>query len=472
MAKKKLIFVVDDEDLVRWTLEEALKDEGYEVRSFEDAEKMLDDFSKSSPHMILLDIQLPGKSGIEALEIIKKDFPEQLVVMITAYGDVETAVKSMQLGARDFISKPFEISELKLKVDRFIEEVEIKGELRRHQTELIQKNAFGNMIGNSIAMRKIFDVAKKVRDIPTARVLITGDSGTGKGQLARAIHYTAFNADKRFVEVSCVNIPDSLLESELFGYEAGAFTDARTAKPGLIEEADAGTLFLDEIGDMASSLQSKILKVIEEQRFTRLGGIRPISVEIRLLAATNRDIEQLVKDGLFREDLYYRLAVVNIHLPPLRERDDDVILLAKHFIEKLNNTLNRDFKSIAPDAMNAMRAYPWPGNVRELQNTIERTMILETGPIIKLSYLPDEISKYAKIGESMDRGLDTLDQMEKKHLMRALNATECNVSKAAELLGINRTTILRKLEKWGIDMKELRSKKDDDDKENNDLPQV
>lgn len=462
MAKKKLIFVVDDEDLVRWTLEEALKDEGYEVRSFENAEKMLDDFSTSSPLMILLDIQLPGKSGIETLEIIKKDFPEQLVVMITAYGDVETAVKSMHLGARDFISKPFEISELKLKVDRFIEEVEIKGELRRHQTELVQKYSFGQMIGNSIAMRKIFDIAKKVREIPTARVLITGDSGTGKGQLAKAIHYTAFNSDKRFVEISCVNIPDALLESELFGYEAGAFTDARKAKPGLIEEADSGTLFLDEIGDMPFGLQSKILKVIEEQSFTRLGGVKPMSVEMRLLAATNKNIEQLVKDDLFREDLYYRLAVVNIHLPPLRDRDDDVILLAKYFIEKLNKTLNRDFKSIAPDAMNAMRGYHWPGNVRELQNTIERIMILETGPIIKLSYLPDDISECVQTGISRERGLDTLDQMEKKHLMRALNATENNVSKAADLLGINRTTILRKLEKWGIDMKELRGKKDDE----------
>ena len=210
---------------------------------------------------------------------------------------------------------------------------------------------------------------------------------------------------------------------------------------------------------MATSLQSKLLKVIEEQNFTRLGGIRPISVELRLLTATNRNLEQLVKDGIFREDLYYRLAVVNIHLPPLRERDEDVILLAKHFIEKLNKILNRDFKSIAPDAMNAMRAYPWPGNVRELQNTIERIMILETGPVIKLEYLPDDISKYVQSGASMDRGLDTLDQMEKKHLMRALNATEFNVSKAAELLGINRTTILRKLEKWGIDMKKLRRKK-------------
>ncbi|MCD6216673.1 sigma-54-dependent Fis family transcriptional regulator [bacterium] len=463
MAQKKLIFVVDDEDLVRWTLEEALKDEGYEVRSFEDAEKMLEDFSVSSPHLILLDIQLPGIDGIEALEKIKKDFPEQLVVMITAYGDVESAVKTMQLGARDFISKPFEISELKLKVDRFIEEAVIKGELRRHQTELKSKYSFGQMIGNSVAMRKIFEIAKKVREIPAARVLITGDSGTGKGVLAKAIHYTAQNADKRFVEVSCVNIPDTLLESELFGYEQGAFTDARTAKPGLIEEADAGTLFLDEIGDMASSLQGKILKVIEEKSFTRLGGIRPISVELRLLAATNKDIVQLVKEGIFREDLYYRLAVVNIHLPPLRERDDDVILLAKHFIEKLNETLHRDFKSIAPDALNAMLAYPWPGNVRELQNTIERIMILETGPVIKLSYLPSEISEYAQSGIGFKGGLETLDQMEKKHLMRALNATDFNVSRAADLLGINRTTILRKLEKWGIDIKELRKGENDEE---------
>lgn len=456
MANKKLIYVVDDEDLVRWTLEEALKDTGYMVNSFENAEKMLEEYSTQSPHLILLDIQLPGMSGLEALEIIKKDFPEQLVIMITAYGDVETAVQCMQLGARDFVTKPFEVMELKLKVDRFIEETEIKGELRKHQTILQQQYSFGKMIGNSQAMRKIWDIARKVCDIPTARVLITGESGTGKGQLAKAIHYTSENSDKRLVEVSCVNIPETLLESELFGYEPGAFTDARKQKRGLIEEAEDGTLFLDEIGDMPTSLQGKLLKVIEEKNFTRLGGTKPISVELRLITATNKNLTQMVKDGLFREDLYYRLAVINIHIPPLRDRDDDAILLAKYFIEKLNEELQRDFKSISPEAMQAMTAYPWPGNVRELMNTIERIMILETGPVINLFHLPPDIQEYAGIGIQKPAGLETFDQLEKKHMMRALKLTEYNVSRAADILGINRTTILRKLEKWGMDIREIR----------------
>ncbi|MBU1024281.1 sigma-54 dependent transcriptional regulator [bacterium] len=465
MAHKKLIYVVDDEDLVRWTLVETLKDTGYEVVSFENAEKMLEDFYTQPPHLILLDIQLPGISGLKALKKIKEDFPEQLVVMITAYGDVQTAVQCMQLGARDFVTKPFEIAELKLKVERFIDEIEVKGELRKHQSVLQKQFSFGNMIGNSPAMRKIWDIAKKVCEIPSSRVLITGESGTGKGQLARAIHYASPNSARRLIEVSCVNIPETLFESELFGYEPGAFTDARRQKIGLMEEADDGTLFLDEIGDMSPTLQGKLLKVIEEKSFTRLGGNRPISVELRLITATNKNLSHMVKEGRFREDLFYRLAVTNIHMPPLRERDDDVILLAKHFMEKLNEELHRDFKSIAPEVMNAMRAYPWPGNVRELMNTIERIMILETGPVINLSYLPPDIAEYAEMGAMKSVGLETLDQLERKHLMRALNMTEYNVSQAADILGINRTTILRKLEKWGMDIRDIRKQADDEGEE-------
>jgi two-component system response regulator AtoC len=460
MTKKKLIFVVDDEDLVRWTLQEALSDSSYEVRSFATAEEMLQEYETATVHLILLDIKLPGISGIEALEKIKKDFPEQLVVMITAYGAVETAVQAMQLGARDFVTKPFEIKELKLKVERFIEEAELKGELRRHQSILKQKYSFGSMIGNSRVMREVWAIASKVTGIPTARVLITGESGTGKGQLAKAIHYESEQAGKRFVEVSCVNIPETLLESELFGYEQGAFTDATSQKAGFLEQADGGTLFLDEIGDMPHSLQSKLLRVIEEKGFYRLGGSAPIEVNTRIITATLRDLTKLVKEGKFREDLYFRLNVVNIHIPPLRDREDDVILLAKHFISQLNEDLKRDFKSVAPEAMNAMRGYPWPGNVRELRNTIERIMILEQGPVINLSHLPPDMREYASSADVQVAGLETLDQMEKKHLMRALSVTGHNVSRAAELLGINRTTILRKLEKWGIDIRDLRDKSD------------
>jgi len=364
----------------------------------------------------------------------------------------------MKLGARDYITKPFEIDELKMVVDRIIDEADVKGEWRKMQTSLKEKYSFGKMIGNSEPMQAVWEVASKVAKIPTARVLITGESGTGKGQLAKAIHYESPQASAHLVEVSCVNIPETLLESELFGYEPGAFTDAKKRRTGLIEEADSGTLFLDEIGDMAPSLQSKMLKVIEEKVFTRLGGNTPINVDIRLITATNRDLAKLVREGKFREDLYYRLNVVTINLPPLRERGDDIIILAKHFMSTLNEELGRDFKSLAPDAIKALLLYPWPGNVRELMNTIERIMILEQGPVIKLSYLPPEIREFASDQEMEDTGLETLDQIERKHLMRALQVTNYNVSRAADLLGINRTTILRKFEKWGMDLGDLRKK--------------
>ena len=465
MVKKKLIFVVDDEELVRWTLEQALKEGGYDVKSYVSAEDMLGEFELRSPRLILLDIKLPGISGIEALEKIRNIYPEQSVIMITAYGDVETAIKSMKLGARDYITKPFEIEELKMVVDRIIDEAEVKGEWRKMQTSLKEKYSFGKMIGNSEPMQAVWEVASKVAKIATARVLITGESGTGKGQLAKAIHYESPQASGHLVEVSCVNIPETLLESELFGYEPGAFTDAKKRRTGLIEEADGGTLFLDEIGDMAPALQSKMLKVIEEKVFYRLGGNTQITVDIRLITATNRDLAKLVKEGKFREDLYYRLNVVTINLPPLRERSDDIILLAKHFMNTLNEELGRDFKSLAPDAMRALLLYPWPGNVRELMNTIERIMILEQGPVIKLSYLPPDIREFASSQELQVSALETLDQIEKRHLLRALQVTNYNVSRAAELLGINRTTILRKFEKWGMDLGDLRKKITGDEEE-------
>jgi two-component system response regulator AtoC len=465
MGKKKLIFIVDDEDLVRWSLEETFKGSEYDVMTFSTAEEMLAEYQKTIPSIILLDIKLPGISGIEALEKIHKTSPDQPIIMITAFGDVETAIKSMKLGARDYITKPFVIDELRLIVDRIVEESEVKDELRRHQASLKSQYSFGSMIGSSTAMKKVFDLSRKIVEIPNARVLILGESGTGKGKLARAIHYESPQAQSRFVEVSCVNIPETLLESELFGFEAGAFTDAKRTKHGLIEEADGGTLFLDEIGDMGFSLQSKLLKVIEEKSFTRLGGIKPIFVETRIITATNKNLEQLVKEGKFRNDLYYRLNVVTIELPPLREREDDVVYLSRSFMERISNELKRDFKSLSPEVINAFMAYPWPGNIRELLNVIERIIILEKGPVIKLSHLPPEIQIYAEKDEKESAKLETLDEMERKHLTEALKVTGYNVSRAAELLGINRTTILRKLEKWGMDIKDLRSQLDDSDME-------
>ncbi|MEO7994131.1 MAG: sigma-54 dependent transcriptional regulator, partial [bacterium] len=387
-------------------------------------------------------------------------------LMLTAYNSAETAVKAIRLGALDYLTKPFEVEELVMNIRNAVETVSLRQRLEQQQAALEAIQSFGDLVATDDRMRRVFEIARKAAQAPTARILITGESGTGKGQLAKAIHAASPNRAENFIDRNCAAIPGELLESELFGYEKGAFTDASQKKLGLLSLVNGGTLFLDEIGDMPALLQSKVLKVIEEKEFTPLGGVRAQKVEFRLLTATNKNLDVEVKAGRFREDLLYRINVITIEMPPLRDRVEDIIPLAHHFIRLFNAELSRGYTGLAPDVVRAYRAYPWPGNVRELRNTIERVMILEDSEIIRLEYLPENLQKYAgphglgtsagaatSVAPGLSAGAVTmfpsLDSLEKAHILRALELTNQNVSRAADLLGISRHTVLRKLERYG-----------------------
>ncbi len=442
------ILVVDDEELVRWTLDQTLSDEGYKVDAAETGEIALEKFKKKKFDLVILDIKLPGIQGDKVLEKIRDIDREALVLMITAHGGIESAVQCMKNGAFHYLQKPFEIDEVKLLVKQALELASLRIRIEDHVEKQKVEFSFEGIVGKSPAMMKIFDIARKVADRPTSTLLILGESGTGKGMLVRAIHFNSPISSQPFVEINCAAIPETLLESELFGYEPGAFTDARKRKIGLVEKAHLGTLFLDEIGDMSLPLQAKLLKVIEEKRFNRLGGEDPITIESRFIAASNQDLESMVRESTFREDLLFRLNVITITLPPLRDRDDDVILLAKHFIVLLNQEIGRNIESINPDAAAALRTYHWPGNIRELRNVIERVMILEEGPTIELENLPPNIQGNIQPGDGSEGPL-TLEELEKDYILRTLDANDGNISQTAKTLGISRHTIMRKLEKWG-----------------------
>jgi len=442
------ILVVDDEEMIRWSFEQALSDAGYLVDVAETGEEALDKFRRRRFDLVMLDIKLPGIDGVEVLRQIREIDKSALVIMITAHGGVESAVQCMKLGAFHYVQKPFDIEEVKLLVKQALELSELRIRIDDHVEKQKEEFSIEGIVGTSQAMQKVFDVARKVAARPTSTLLILGESGTGKGMLAKAIHYASPISKQPFIELNCAAIPETLLESELFGYEPGAFTDAKKRKIGLVEKGDKGTLFLDEIGDLSLPLQAKLLKVIEEKTFTRLGGGDVITVDVRFIAASNKGLDRMVKDGLFREDLLFRLNVISITLPPLRERDDDVILLAKHFIAHLNQEMGRNIGSIGPDAAAALRAYHWPGNIRELRNTIERVMILEEGPTIELENLPANIQGNIQRGEGHD-GPMTLEELEKDYILRTLDANGGNISQTAKTLGISRHTIMRKLERWG-----------------------
>ena len=442
------ILVVDDEELVRWTFDTALKEEGYRVDAAETGEDALEKFGKRKYDLVILDIKLPGIDGVEVLKRIREADKDALVIMITAHGGVESAVECMKLGAFHYVQKPFKIDEVKMLVRQALELASLRIRIDDHVEKQKEEFSFEGIVAQSPAMQKVFEVATKVAARPTSTLLILGESGTGKGMLAKAIHYASPLSKQLFVELNCAAIPETLLESELFGYEPGAFTDAKKRKIGLVEKAHKGTLLLDEIGDMSLPLQAKLLKVIEEKWFTRLGGDEPISVDVRFIAASNKDLTEMVKEQTFREDLLFRLNVITITLPPLRDREDDTILLAKHFIRELNQEMGRNIEQISPDAAAALRAYHWPGNIRELRNVIERVMILEEGPTIELENLPANIQGDIQPGEGRE-GPMTLEELEKDYILRMLDANDGNISQTAKRLGISRHTIMRKLEKWG-----------------------
>lgn len=447
------ILLVDDEILTLNNLKKALEKEGYEIIMAESGERALELLEEYRPHLILLDLVLPGISGLEVLKKVKEIDQEIIVIMMSAYEILEKAVEAMKLGAYDYLLKPFKLSELRATVQRALDTLSLRLRFLDEFEKEKQRYYFGKIIAQSRKMKDVLDIAARVAQSDKTTVLLQGESGTGKELLARAIHYHSPRAEKPIVAINCAAIPENLLESELFGYEAGAFTDARKRKIGLLEKADEGTAFFDEIGDMSLALQAKILRVIEDGTFIRLGGSQPIKINVRIIAASNRDLVKETEKGNFRLDLFYRLNVVPIKIPPLRERKEDIIPLILLFMEDFNQEIKRSFKGLESEAAQAMINYSWPGNVRELRNTVERVMSLYQAENIQLQFLPQEIRQELNLPEEEILGRDTrnwptLENLEKAYIKRVLEFTGNNKSQAAKILGLHPATLFRKIKSW------------------------
>ncbi len=456
MAEAKIL-VVDDEKLLRWSLEQNLSKEGYSMLLAEKGLEGLSVFREEMPDIILLDIHLPDVSGITVLEGIKELNPNALVIMITAFGDIQTAVKTIKLGAYDFVEKPFNMDKLKILIEKALETVSLRKEVSEFRKQISSKFGFDSIIGQSEQIKEVFRLISRVSKSDASTVLLQGESGTGKDLVAKIIHYQSARADKPFMEINCTALPDTLVESELFGYEKGAFTDAKTMKKGLFELADGGTIYLDEIGEMTQGTQSKLLKIIENKSFKRIGGTKDIEVDVRVITATNRNLEEAVRKGAFREDLYYRLKVIPIFLPPLRERPSDITLLAKYFINEFNKEFKKNVNGLSRDTEKCFVDYTWPGNVRELRNVIERAMILENEDYILPAHLPRELTSKSVMSNSPSSfnikipvgGID-IEELEKELIRQALDLTSGNQTRAAKLLNLTRDTLRYRMQKFGF----------------------
>ena len=438
MEKKKILIVDDDKDILT-LLKIKLKKDGLDLKAETSPLKALDIISNENIDLVLIDQQMPELTGLEFIEIIKERFPELPVVLMTAFGDVEDAVKAIKLGALHYITKPINYDELKHIVNQALEITDLKKEVQNLKNLL-----FEDIVVESLSMRKIVETAKKIAPFDST-VLITGESGTGKEVIARFIHKNSKRAKKPFIAVNCGAIPDELLEAELFGYKKGAFTGASTDKKGIIEEANGGTLLLDEIGDLPLNLQVKLLRVIQEEEIRPLGSNKAKKVNVRFIAATNKNLEKLVKEGKFREDLYYRLNVIRIDIPPLRKRREDIIPLAKFFIKKYSAKYSLPPKSLSKKAEKELINYRWPGNVRELENTIERVLLTSSGKIIN-SIFGKKVIKTKEIKPFKD----AKEEFEKEYLKNLLHVSEGNISKASKLSGLTRAQIYRMLKRHNL----------------------
>lgn len=447
-AQKPVILIVDDQKDMRDLCVEYLG-EKYECRGAKTGAEALDKLGKSDADVVLLDVVLPDMNG---LDVLKKIRPAGQpggaeVIMISVLNMAKTAIQAVKLGAYDYLSKPFDADELLLAVEKALEKRGLKKEVLALKSELSASERH-EMVGRSAALRKVLDAVRSVAGNDST-VLITGESGTGKELVARAIHKSGLRKEKPFIAVDSGAIPADLVESELFGHEKGAFTDAAAAKPGKFELADGGTLFLDEVGNLGREVQGKLLRAIEEKEFTRVGGTKPMRTDARIIAATNTDLAAAVKQGAFRQDLFYRLNVIPVGLPPLRDRKEDIPLLAEHFRERFNRRFGKKVKGFAPGVLESFSAYSWPGNVRELRNVVERLVAVEKGEVITESSLPQEIISDA--AEAEDSSLKSArDDFEKQHIIKALEQTGWNQTQAAKLLGIHRNALLYKMEKHKI----------------------
>ncbi len=449
------ILIVDDEILTLNNLKKSLEKEDYEVLLADSGEAALEMVGRYKPQLILLDLMLPGISGIEVLRRVKEIDRETIIIMMSAYEILEKAVESMKLGAYDYLLKPFRVSDLKHTIRRALETLALRIRVMEHLESEKGRYYFGRIVAKSRKMNEVISLAKRVAASDRTTVLLQGESGTGKELLAKAIHYQSPRAEKPIIEINCAAIPENLLESELFGYEAGAFTDARKRKIGLLERGDEGTIFFDEIADMSLNLQAKLLRVLEEGTFNRLGGTQPIKVDIRVIAATNINLAKATEDRNFRSDLFYRLNVVPIVIPPLRDRQEDILPLALQFIRELNQELKRTFKGISQEAAKTLLAYSWPGNARELRNVIERVLSLNADEEVRRDHLPREIRDYREIPDSPGfedivpvDSLPTLETLERAYIKKVLAAVNQNRSQAARVLGIHTSSLFRKIKAW------------------------
>ncbi len=456
---KSRILVVDDEESIREFLEIMLKKEGYEVTTAEDGARAKDILTKKSFDMVISDLQMPHVTGIELLKHVKESYPDTVFMLITAFGTTETAVDAMKMGAYDYVTKPFKIDEVRMNIANALRSQNLEVEVRTLKKELVKEYSFQNMVGNSSAMHSIFDLIKRVSQTPT-NILVTGESGTGKEVIAKAIHYNGPLKDKPFVTINCGAIPENLMESEMFGHKKGSFTGAIADKQGLFEVANGGTLFLDEVGELPPSIQVKLLRAIQERIIRRVGATDDMKVEVRIIAATNRNLDDMVAKGTFRQDLYYRLNVINIKSPALRDRSEDIPLLANHFLRKYNEKLGKNINTVSTEAMDILKKYNYPGNVRELENMIERTVALEAGSTVLPESLPPMVNTTSgrKMASSHeieigDDGLDldkVIGQIEKEVLIKAIHAAGGTKKKAAKLLKISFRSMRYRIEKYNL----------------------
>ena len=448
--KRVKVLVVDDEAIVRESLGDWLKDVGYRVFTAENGHKALEVIEKEKPGIMIADLVMPGMDGIELMKRAKAQQPGIEVIIITAYASIPTAITAMKDGAYDYIEKPFCPERAELLVKKLAEHQELVEENLTLRQRLEDHYRFENIIAKSSKMQRVIEVIKVVAK-SHATVLITGESGTGKELVARAIHSQSHRRNKPFVAVSCAALPESLLESELFGHEKGSFTGAYAQKKGKFEFANGGTLFLDEVGEMSANIQVHLLRVLEEKEFARVGGNEPIKVDVRVISATNKDLRKAIEKQEFREDLYYRLNVVSIELPPLRERREDIPLLAEHFLHKFAMENHKEITGFSPEAMEFVLDYDWPGNVRELENAIERAVILAKASIITIADLPQENLSLVRLASTGKN----LKEVEKNHVLNVLRETGGNYSEAARILGISRMTLYNKAREYGFDVKKI-----------------
>ena len=457
------ILIVEDEATLARNIKVYLQRNAYEAETADSAEEGLARLDSFKPDAVLLDLRLPGMDGLTALARFRATDPKLSVIMITGHGTVETAVEAMKAGAYDFLTKPISLSKLKLLLEKTLGEQRRDHALSYHQRQAARYSGLENLLGKSEPVRllkrkitQVIEAERQLTDADAPAVLITGETGTGKEVVARTLHFSGTRAAKPFVEINCASIPPQLLESELFGHERGAFTDARERKLGLVETAEGGTLFLDEIGDMDLALQAKLLKLLEEKTVRRVGSLRDQKVNLRIIAATHRPLELLVQEGKFRSDLYFRLRIVELAVPPLRERDDDILLLARHFLGVHGARYNKDNLALSPAVMRLLAAHRWPGNVRELRNAIEQAVLLAPGAVIdtdQLSLSSVLVAAPAAAVAAAPAGPQEgsrLDQAERELVLQALQTTQWNVTRAAKLLGVSRDTLRYRMEKFQL----------------------